>query len=97
MANFYKYFKRQSLPTRVETDLLDTVTREANMAVEHALEKEHSTSASKKRKYPHFAPEDRAGIAKYAVECENSANIRPFLENFLLREKVPCVFSKSSI
>ena len=93
--NFYKYFKRQSLPNRVETDLLDSVTRsEAKTAVEHALEKEHCISASNKRKYTHFAPEARARIAKYAVECGNSANVTGFFQ--ILWEKVPCIFSKSS-
>ena len=96
MANLNKYFKRQSLLTSVETGLPQAVTREANIAVEKVLDKEHAMITGSKRKYTHFAPEARVKIAKYAVESGNAAAVRNFPQNFFHLEKALCVFLKSS-
>lgn len=94
MANLYKYFKRQSLPTSVETGLPEAVTREAHIAVEKFLDKERAMMAGSKHKYTHFAPEARARIAKYTVESGNVTDTSP--QNFLHLEKALCVFLESS-
>ena len=81
MAGLYKYFQRQSLPTSKETGLNEVATKEANASVEKVLEelqngREKGESTSKKRKYTHFTPEQRAKIAKYAAESGNTAAVR---------------------
>lgn len=96
MANLYKYFKRQSLPTSAETGLPEAITREAKTAVEMVLEKKHGgTSAGSKRKYTHLATEARARITKYMVECGNSATVRHLSREFpLLKESTVRLFKK---
>ena len=94
MATLLKYFKKQSLPTCNEAELPDAVTREANKALENVLEEERSSGASRrKQKYAHFIPEARATIAKYAVQCGNTAAVKHFAEEFpTLGESTVCLF-----
>ena len=94
MATLLKYFKKQSLPTCNEAELPDAVTREANKALENVLEEERSRWASRrKQKYTHFIPEARATIAKYAVQCGNTAAVKHFAEEFpTLGENTVCLF-----
>ena len=97
MAGLYKYFKRQSLPKSSETGLGETVTEEANAAVQRVMEAAATnTTAGRKRKYTNFTPEQHAKIAKYAVQCGNMAATRHFSEEFLLLVKVQSESSKSS-
>ena len=71
------------------------VTKEANAAVERILEEERSGTKGRKRKYTHFAPEQRAKIAKYAAECGNTAAIRHFRQEFpTLGESTVRLFKK---
>ena len=73
---------RQSLPNSDETGLSETLTKEANTAVERTLEGEHNGASGKKRKYTHFTPEQRAKIAKYAAQFGNSGAVRHFTKEF---------------
>ena len=75
MAGLFKYFQFQSLPKSKESGLGEAITKEANAAVERVVEGERN---DQKRKYTHFAPEQRAKIAKYAGECGNTATVRHF-------------------
>ena len=94
MAGLWKYFQRQSLPKSKETGLGEVVTKEANAAVERILE-ERSGTKGRKRKYTHFAPEQRAKIAKYAAECGNTAAVRHFSQEFpTLGESTVRLFKK---
>lgn len=73
MAGLCKYFKRKSLPKSNETGLGETVTKEANAAVERVMEAATTSNTAnaatgRKRKYTHFTPEQRAKIARYAVQ-----------------------------
>ena len=100
MAGLYKYFKLQpALPKSSETGLGDTVTKEANSAVRQVLEEPATnttvTATGRKRKYTHFTPEQRAKIAKYAVQCGNTAATRHFSQEFpTLGESTVRVFKK---
>ena len=95
MAGLWKYFQRQSLPKSKETGLGEVVTKEANAAVERILEEERSGTKGRKRKYTHFAPEQRAKIAKYAAECGNTAAVRHFSQEFpTLGESTVRLFKK---
>ena len=100
MAGLYKYFKLQpALPKSSETGLGDTITKEANSAVRQVLEEPATnttmTATGRKRKYTHFTPEQRAKIAKYAVQCGNMAATRHFSQEFpTLGESTVRVFKK---
>ena len=75
------FFKpKRTLPTAENTGLSEHMTREANKAVESALQKESEAPPErKKRKYTTtFSPEDRAEIGKYASECGNAAAVRKY-------------------
>ena len=71
-----KFFQKQSLPTSNEVELPDAVRREVNSTMQKVLEVETNGASERKRKYTHFTPEDRAKIAKYAVQCGNTAAVK---------------------
>ena len=54
----YKYFKRQSLPNRSDTNLGDALSLDAYAAVQRVME-EATTTKGRKCKYTHFTPEQR--------------------------------------
>ena len=82
MAGLWGYFQRQSLPSSKETGLEEVITNEANAALERILEEERNGVKGWKRKYTHFTPEQRTKIAKYAVDCGNTAIVRHFSKEF---------------
>ena len=86
MAGLYKYFKQQPLPKSSETCLGDTVTKEANSTIRRALEEtatnKNVMATGLKHKYTHFTPEQRAKMAKYAVQCGNTAATRHFSHEY---------------
>ena len=98
MAGIFKYFERRSLPKRDETGLGETVTKEANAAVEKVIEEERNAAKGQKRKYTHFAPEQRAKIAKYAAECGDAAAVRHFSSEYqILGENTVRLFKKQYV
>lgn len=68
MPCFLNYFQQPSLPTSEDTGVGEVATK--------ILEEQQDES--RKRKYTHFIPEERAKIAKYAAECGNTAAVRNF-------------------
>ena len=80
---------RYHCPKSNETGLGETVTKEANAAVERVMEAATTSTGNtanaatgRKRKYTHFTPEQRAKVARYAVQSGNMAAIRHFNEEF---------------
>ena len=82
MAMLLKFFQKQSLPTSNDVELPDAVRREVNSAMQKVWEEERNEASGRTRKYTDFTPEDRAKIAKYAAQCENTAAVKHFAEEF---------------
>ena len=81
MAGLHKYFQRVTLLTSDETGLGEAVTKEVNHAVERILNEQNEVP-TRKRKYTHFSPENRAKIAKYASQCGKAVAARHFRKDF---------------
>ena len=78
-------------PRSEETGLGESVTKQVNCAVQRVLGEQNGQvtvngGQTRKRKYTHFAPEDRAKRAKYAAQCGNIAAFVSQHSDLILRE-----------
>ena len=93
MAGLHKYFK-PALPSKESTGISEAATKEANGAVEKALEEGRQPV---KRKYQHFTPEQRAKLADMLWKSANAAAVRKFSNEFeSLRESTVRLFKKGN-